>query len=80
MTTSNLSSSVIGWVSIATGIAGLLGLIFIILFFIIGQPFGTLNDICIGLTAIFSGILAWMLAAIHHEQSLLLGQVALIPA
>jgi hypothetical protein len=80
MTTSNLSSSVIGWVSIATGIAGLLGLIFIILFFIIGQPFGTLNDICIGLTAIFSGILAWMLFAKHNEQSLLLGQVALILA
>jgi hypothetical protein len=55
-------------------------LIFIILFFIIGQPFGTLNDICIGLTAIFSGILAWMLFAKHHEQWLLLGQDPLIPA
>ena len=57
----NLSSATAGWTAIATGVTGLLGLVFIILFFTIGQPFGTLNDICIGLTGIASGILAWML-------------------
>jgi len=70
----------IGWVSIATGIAGLLGLIFIILFFTVGQPFGTLNDICIGLTAILGGVLAWMLYPGHHAHSPLLSLVALIIA
>ena len=52
MITNNFSSATIGWVAIAAGIAGLLDLVFIILFFTVGQPFGTLNDICIGLTAI----------------------------
>lgn len=60
MAISNFSSLSVGWVAIATGIAGLLALVFIILFFTIGQPFGTLNDICIGLEAILTGVLAWM--------------------
>ena len=37
MTTSNVSSNMLGWVCIVTGIAGLLGLIFIILFFTFGH-------------------------------------------
>ena len=61
MTTSNFSSDMIGWVAIASGVAGLFGLAFIILFFTIGQPFGTLNDICIAIAAILSGVLAWMI-------------------
>lgn len=80
MTTSNFSSVTIGWVAIATGIAGLLGLAFIILFFTVGQPFGTLNDICIGLTAILSVVLIWMLYPAQHAQSPLLSQVALVIA
>jgi len=80
MTASNFSSVTIGWVAIATGIAGLLGLAFIILFFTVGQPFGTLNDICIGLAAILSAVLAWMLYPAHHAQSPFLSQVALMVA
>jgi len=80
MFTNNFSSVTIGWVAIATGIAGLLGLAFIILFFTVGQPFGTLNDICIGLTAILSVVLVWMLYPEHHAQSPLLSQVALVIA
>ncbi len=80
MFTNNFSSVTIGWVAIATGIAGLLGLAFIILFFTVGQPFGTLNDICIGLTAILSVVLVWMLYPSHHAQSPLLSQVALVIA
>jgi hypothetical protein len=45
MTTSNLPPSTIGGAAIATGVAGVLALAFIILFFAVGQPFGTLNDI-----------------------------------
>ena len=57
MFANNFSSVTIGWVAIAAGIAGLLGLVFIILFFTIGQPFGTINDYCIGLTVILSMVL-----------------------
>jgi hypothetical protein len=80
MTVFNLSSNVIGWVAIAVGIAGLAGLVFIILFFSKGQPFGTLNDICNGLAAILSGVLAWLLYAQHNAGSWLLSLIALILA
>ena len=61
MDTTDVSSVLIGQVAIATGIAGLLGLIFIVLFFIGIGFFGTLNDIFIGVTAILSVVLAWLL-------------------
>ena len=80
MTSINFSTELIGWMAIAAGIAGLCGLVFIILFFSIGQPFGTLNDICIAIAAILSGVLAWMLYPVHHAQSPLLSQLALIIA
>jgi hypothetical protein len=80
MTASNFSSITISWVAIATGIVGLLGLAFIILFFTVGQPFGTLNDICIGLTALLSVVLVWMLYPGHHAQFPLLSKVALVIA
>jgi hypothetical protein len=80
MITNTFSSITIGRIALATGIAGLLGLIFIILFFTIGQPFGALNDICIGLTAILSVILVWMLYSGHHAQSPLLSNIVLMIA
>lgn len=80
MTISNFSLNMIGWVSIATGITGLLGLVFIILFFTVGQPFGTLNDICIGLTALLSAVLVWMLSHGQNAQFPLLSKVALLIA
>ena len=80
MFTNNFSSVTVGWAAIATGIVGLLGLAFIILFFTVGQPFGTLNDICIGMTAILSVVLIWMLYPRFHSQSPLLSQIALVVA
>jgi hypothetical protein len=80
MTTSLVDSSMVGWVAIATGIIGFLAFIFIILLFTVGQPFGTLNDICIGLTAISSVVLVWVLYPAHHAQSPLLSQVVLVIA
>ena len=80
MTTSDFSSLTIGWMAIATGIVGILALVSIILFFTVGQPFGTINDICIGAAAIMSGVLAWMLTPQYHGQSPLLSQVALVVA
>jgi hypothetical protein len=76
----SISSATIGWVAIASGAVGLAGLAFIILFFTVGQPFGTLNDLCIGLAAILSGVLAWMLYPAHHAQSPQLSQAALAAA
>ena len=51
----------VGQLAITTGISGLLALVLLILFFTLGGPFGTLNDICNGLTGILSGALAWIL-------------------
>jgi len=80
MTTSNFSSFAIGWVAIATGVIGVLALALIILFFSVGQPFGTLNDICIGLTAILSAVLAWVIYPQYHAQSPFLSRVTIIVA
>jgi uncharacterized membrane protein YeaQ/YmgE (transglycosylase-associated protein family) len=80
MTTSPNALSMIGWLAIATGITGFLALVFIILFFSIGQPFGTLNDIFIGVTAIMSAVLAGVLYAEHNVQSLHFSLFALILA
>jgi len=49
-------------------------------FFSIGQPFGTLNDYCIGITAILSLILAWMLYPGYHSQFPFLSKMALTVA
>jgi hypothetical protein len=80
MFVNNFSSITTGWAAIVTGIAGLLGFLFIILFFTVGQPFGTLNDIFIGLTAILSVVLIWMLYPRFHTQSPLFSQVTLLIA
>jgi hypothetical protein len=72
------ASATIGWVSIAAGIAGLLGFAFIILFFTVGQPFGTLNDVSIAVTAILSLALALMLYPSLHAYSPLLSLAALV--
>lgn len=80
MTTSGFPLLTMGWVAIAAGVAGVLALAFIIVFFTAGQPFGTLNDICIGVAAILSGVLAWMSYPQVHDQSPLLSLVALVVA
>ncbi len=51
----------IGRLATAFGVVAILGLICIALFAAIGGPFGTLNDICVGLGGVLSGGLAWML-------------------
>jgi len=56
-----------GRLAITTGIFGLLALVFLILFFTIGGPFGILNDISNGVTGILSGVLAWSLFHKFHS-------------
>jgi hypothetical protein len=52
-------------------------MVFLILMFWAGQPFGTLNDISNAVAGILSSMLAWTLYAEHHSRSPLLSQVAL---
>ena len=78
MIISNIATVTIGWTAIASGIVGLFGLAFIFLFFTVGQPFGTFNDISIGLTAVLSLVLVWMLYPRIHGQAPLLSQVTLV--
>jgi hypothetical protein len=77
MSTATISSETIGSAAIAAGITGLLALAFLILFFAVGQPFGTLNDMGIGLAAVLSAVMAWMLYPWHHAQLPLLSRIAL---
>jgi hypothetical protein len=80
MIETSFSGSSIGWVAIATGVMGLFAAVFIILFYAVGAPFGTLNDISNGLLGILTGILAALLYAQVRAQSPFLGLVTLILA
>ena len=63
------STSSVAWVAVAAGVIQLVGLLFLIVFFTVGEPFGTLNDICIALTGILSVVLAWMLFSAYPAQA-----------
>jgi hypothetical protein len=78
MSVVSLPSAAIGWVSLAAGVAGLLGFAFIILFFTVGQPFGTLNDVFICVTALLSLALALMLYPSFHARLPSLSLTALV--
>lgn len=72
VTARGFSSLMVTRLAILTGMVGLLALILLILFFTVGGPFGTLNDICNGLTGILSGIFAWILYAKFRIQPIFL--------
>jgi len=80
VTSIGFSSHAIAWVAIATGVVSLLGALFLALFFAIGQPFGTLNDLLIAIAAILSGVMAWMMYLAFHTQSPQLSLLALLAA
>ena len=65
-----VSHAALGRLANTVGIVGLLALVFLILFFVIGQPFGTLNDIFNGLAAC---VLAWFLWKLQSELQALSG-------
>ena len=80
MTPNNFPSQTIGWIAIAVGALTFIGLVFLVLLFTVGQPFGTLNDAFIAIAAILGGVLAWMLYPVHHTQSPSLSLLALVAA
>lgn len=69
-----------GWLAIAIAIVTIVDLVFITLFFAIGQPWGIVSDVFIALEAILSAVLAWMLLPICRTQSPRLNLAALIAA
>jgi hypothetical protein len=78
MVGSSFASTTNSPVVLAAGIFGLLGLVFLILFFTVGQPFGTLNDICIGVVAILSAVIAWKTYPAYHTQAPLLSLAGML--
>ena len=80
MSTNNFASLPAGWVALAIGISTILATGLIFLFYAIGGPFGTLNDILNGVAGILNGVLAWMLFSEFRLNSSFLHRVALILA
>ena len=78
MTTSSLRYPITGWAALATGIASILATVLIILFYIVGGLYGTLNDIFNGVAGILSGILVWMLFSEFRLNSSILHRVVLV--
>jgi hypothetical protein len=80
MSEGKFPSLTIGWLMITVGIISLAGLVFILLFYAVGQPFGTINDVCVGIAALLSGVLALLLYPTQHAESSTLSGFALIIA
>jgi hypothetical protein len=59
MTASAFPSRTIGWLAITIGGVTFLGIATLMLLFTVGGVFGTLNDLCNGVEAILSAVLAW---------------------
>jgi len=71
------SSTATGLIAIALAVVALIGLVFITLFYARGNPFGTLNDICVALGGILSGALASSLYSIHRTHDPRMSRFAL---
>jgi hypothetical protein len=80
VTQGGFASTTTGWVALTAGLACVLAVVLIALFFTLGEPFGTLNDVANGLAGTLCGLLAWLLYAQHPPKSPLAGRLALILA
>lgn len=69
MITTSIRTTVVGRLAIAIGVVTILMLVFIALFFTVGQPWGSLNDASIALEAILSAVLAWVFYPWLHARS-----------
>jgi hypothetical protein len=76
----SISSTITAWFAIAAGIAAILALIFLALFFAIGRPWGSLNDAFIALEAILSAALAWTMYSTFRTGSPAMSLFGLIAA
>ncbi|MDP1547040.1 MAG: hypothetical protein Q8L87_13555 [Anaerolineales bacterium] len=73
-------SKTTAWLAVVVGIATILGVIFLSLFFAVGQLWGSLNDAFIALEAILSAALAWTLYSTLRSGSPALSLFGLIAA
>jgi hypothetical protein len=80
VTSLGFSPHAIGWVAIAVAGVSLLGAVFLGLLFVVGQPFGTLNDVLIAFAAVLSGLLAWMIYSGFRSPSPQIWPLALLAA
>src|SRR5579859_5037849 len=74
---SNTAGASVSRLAVAAGAVQLIGLLSLIEFFVGGEPFGTLNDLCIALTGVLSAALAWQLLAAFPAQPAALGRLVL---
>jgi hypothetical protein len=51
----------LGWLPIAVGVTVFASFVNLVLFFVAGDPFGTINDLGNGVVGVLSGLLAWTL-------------------
>ena len=71
-------SSYAGWSSIIGGIVGVIGFIALILLFVVGEPFGTINDILAIPVAILMLPLVFALYRLNEPQHGIVSLVALV--
>ncbi|MFH1183809.1 MAG: hypothetical protein V1755_02070 [Chloroflexota bacterium] len=69
MLSSNASPSTTAWLALGAAAVTLLGLALLIIMAVFGEPFGMLNDICIGIAAVLSAALAFVLYPVHYARS-----------
>lgn len=76
------SMNTIGLVAILLALVAIVGLVFITLFYTLkpGNHFGTLNDYCVALGGILSGVLATMMFPFHRPYAPRASWLALISA
>lgn len=75
----NMSNSqLVGWTAILGGIVGVMGFVSLVLMFVIGEPFGTLNDILSVPTAFLLVLLVFALYRLNAAGHSWLGLLALI--
>ncbi len=81
MRVKSTSSIAIGRTALALAVVATFGLVSITLFYTVsggnGGPFGTINDICVALGGLLSGVLAWQLFPPHHQRAPHLSRLAL---
>jgi hypothetical protein len=71
------SMNAAGWVAVAAATTQLIGIVFFVVFVIVGEPFGHLNDVCNALAGILGAALAWQLGSLITVQRPALGWLAL---
>jgi hypothetical protein len=78
MTANNFSSRTPGWLALAVGVVALVGVVSLILFFTFSSLFGTLNDLCIAIEAIFLRHYGLVLSRSHELLWLCPGRLVAI--